>query len=98
MKKEIITTMEILEALQAYAERIDQMFDSINQRFKDLEDQMNQRFDQVDKRLDYHESWLKQIDDRFETVATKQQVNSLLVFLENKKIISNYQADYVREA
>ncbi len=90
MKKEIITTMEILEALQAYAERIDQ-------RFNDLEDRMNQRFDQVDKRLDYHESWLKQIDDRFETVATKQQVNSLLVFLENKKIISNYQADYVRE-
>ncbi len=82
--------MEILEALQAYAEKIDE-------RFNDLESRMNERFDKIDQRLDYHESWLKQIDAHLETVATKKQLGSLLVFLENKEVISTYQAEYVNK-
>lgn len=98
MKQEDITTMEILEALQVYAERMDQ-------RFADLEAHINEKFyhienrlDKIDQHLSYHDNWLQQLDTKIDTLVTKQQFTNLLFILEDKQILSRYEREYITES
>ena len=72
MKKEP-TKMEIIEVLNIFSEKIDKRMDMFEQRIDDLDEKFEKRFDTLDskidnlrvevaQRLDYHEAWLKRID------------------------------------
>lgn len=97
-KEEEITTMEILEALQVYAERMDQ-------RLADLETHINEKFyhiesrlDKIDQHLSYHGQWLQQLDTKMDTLVTKKQFTNLLFILEDKHVLSRHEREYITES
>lgn len=83
-----IFMQEILEAINEASNKSQEQFNKIEQDINDLRKDMN-------KRLDYHETWLKQIE---KNMASKSQVNSLLGILIRKNIISNYEASHVTQS
>jgi len=99
MKKEDLTSMEIMEMLVKFSNHMDERFESIDRRFEKIdqqfvsfEERMNQRFDKVDQRLDYHQTWLERIE---KNMATKDQFNSLVGILRHRDVISEYEAAHV---
>jgi arginyl-tRNA synthetase len=76
--------MEIMEAIKALSEHVDERFDK-------MEDSMNKRFDQVWDELNFHRTWLERIEAN---IVTKSQFNSLVSILRRNKTISEYDAEH----
>lgn len=85
--------MEIIQMLMKFSEEMNQRFDEVfvhmNQRFENI----NHRFDKIDERLNYHQTWLERIE---RNMATKGQLNSLLIILEDKKIINSFEVAHIQ--
>ena len=90
-----ITTMEIMEFLIEFEERLNQRFKQIDERLDRIEerlDRIEERLDRVEQRLDYHDTRLKNIE---ENMVTKNQFNSLIVILQRNSTISEFEAAHV---
>ncbi len=95
MKKEEITSMEIMEMLAKFSNHMDERFERMEERFERIDqrfEMIEQRFDQIDNRLDYHQTWLERIE---KNMATKDQFSSLLGILKRRDVISEYEAAHV---
>lgn len=72
MPRKTISNQDLFEALQLYAERTDERFNEINQRFTDFENILK-------------------------SLATKQQLNRLLLTLESKELTTHYEIQRIRQ-
>ena len=87
------TTMEIMEMLAKFSDRMDQNFFDLEERLNQRFNKVDERFDIIEQRLDYHETRLGRIESN---MATKNQLNSLVGILQRNKTISEFEAAHVR--
>ena len=87
IKDKIPSPMEIMQMLMKFSEQM-------NQRFDDVFVYMNQRFDKIDERFNYHQTWLERIESK---MATKDKLNSLLIILEDKKVINSFEVTHIKQ-
>lgn len=76
--------MEIMEAIKALSEHMDE-------KFEKLEERIDMRFDKVWNELNDHRSWLERIETN---MVTKNQFNSLVGILRRKNVISEFDAEH----
>ncbi|MCX6792729.1 MAG: hypothetical protein NTY12_01770 [Candidatus Falkowbacteria bacterium] len=81
MKKDF-TTMEIMEYLKDFSDRMDQRFYEVDEFFNKI----NQRFDYQDERINMIET----------SIVTKNQFNSLVGVLQRNKVISEFEAAHAK--
>lgn len=90
-----ITTMEIMEFLMEFEERLNQRFKQIDESLDRIElrlDRIEERLDRVEQRLDYHDTRLKNIE---ENMVSKNQFNSLIGILKRNSAISEFEVAHV---
>lgn len=90
-----ITTMEIMEFLMEFEERLNQRFKQIDDRLDRIElrlDRIEERLDRIEERLDYHDTRLNKIEAN---MVNKNQFTSLIGVLQRNKMISEFEAAHV---
>ncbi len=73
---------ELLEILKESFQKIDERFDKTSQELANFRQEVNRRFDNNEARLNRIES----------SMVQKTNFNSLVKILENKTVISKYEA------
>jgi chromosome segregation ATPase len=97
--KEYMELLEMLkESFSSLEQRLELRFDKIDQRFDKIDEKftaIDYRLNRIDERLNYHQTWLERIESN---MATKNQLNSLLIILKDKEIINSFEVAHIKQA
>lgn len=85
------TLTEVYDSLISFIEYSHITYEKIDERFE----KVHESFAKINQTLTYHETWLRQIDEKLNHTATRKQIGSLASILESKTILNRFEVEHI---